>query len=157
MESYADIVLEAAAQELALFLEEVRADAADYLDASGRNYEGDTKGSLYTTPIERQGRLLVGAVGASADHALVVHEGRRPGKPMPPRAPIVRWLQKKAGLSLEEAERAQFPVRRKIARSGIPGTPFLRVPFEAKRPDLPGRIAQAGARALNARSEGANA
>ena len=53
-----------------------------------------------------------------ASYASVIEKGRRPGK-FPPKEVIVRWIQRRMGKSLKEAQALAFVVRRAIARRGL--------------------------------------
>lgn len=67
------------------------------------------------TPVVR------GIVATASPYGEVVEKGRRPGKGMPPKGSLVRWLEVKLGLDEKTAQRIEFVVRRKIARKGFPG------------------------------------
>lgn len=54
-----------------------------------------------------------------ADYMFVIEEGRTPGSAPPPRGALLPWLKKK-GIP----ERAEYPIRMKIAREGLQGQPF---------------------------------
>src|SRR5699024_11522333 len=43
--------------------------------------------------------------------------GRKPGK-FPPKEPIVQWAMAKFGVGRDEAEKIQYPIRKKIAEEG---------------------------------------
>lgn len=161
MQSYADIMLEAVSRELLAFLDEVRSDGAQLLDDEGRNYESSTKDALYAEVHPPQGNVIVGVVGSASAHAYWVHEGRGPGK-APPYQEIRRWVERKKGLTGEDADRMTRGIQRRQAKKGSAtgsrrgpkggyGTPFLTQPFEAKRPDLNPRLRAAAVEAMNAR------
>lgn len=52
-------------------------------------------------------------------YMFVIEEGRSPGSAPPPRGALLPWLQRK-GIP----ERAEYPIRMKIAREGMQGQPF---------------------------------
>jgi hypothetical protein len=52
-------------------------------------------------------------------YAGVIEHGRRKGARQPPQKPIAHWLQRRAGLSEEEAKRMAFVVARSIKRRGL--------------------------------------
>ena len=60
----------------------------------------------------------IGIIGTANPYGLVVEMGRRPGMGKPPIGALVPWIKMKLGVSEEEAERIQFPMRNKIARDG---------------------------------------
>lgn len=61
-----------------------------------------------------------GTVGTNVAYAEAVHEGRRPGAPMPPQGALLPWMERH-GL----AAKLEFAIRRGIARRGIPARRFL--------------------------------
>lgn len=74
-------------------------------------------------------------VGSNQPHAETVEKGRTPGKPMPPRGALLRWiafkgLQPAAGQTLEQLE---YLIRRKIGRSGTAPQPYLFPALEQHR------------------------
>lgn len=52
-------------------------------------------------------------------HAAIIEEGRRPGGFFPPRDVIMRWAQRRLGLSEVDAKRAAWPIARAIQRRGL--------------------------------------
>lgn len=58
--------------------------------------------------------------GATAEYAWNIDKGRKAGGKLPPREPTLPWI-----LSHGIPESAEFAVRRKIARDGIPPAPFV--------------------------------
>lgn len=70
---------------------------------------------------------VLGIVATASPYGLVREKGRQPGKGMPPggkgskERPLVRWIEVKMGVTREEAERIEYPVRRKIAQKGTEG------------------------------------
>ena len=52
-------------------------------------------------------------------YAPVIEWGRRKGRPMPPREAIVRWAQRRLGLSEEDARKAAYPIMLAIKRRGL--------------------------------------
>lgn len=62
------------------------------------------------------GGQIEGVLANSRDYAPAVNEGRRPGAPMPPPGVLLPWL-KRHGIEAT----AEYPIRRAIARRGIPG------------------------------------
>jgi len=67
------------------------------------------------------GQSITGVVGTPLEYGLVVELGRRPGKRMPPIAPIQLWAQRKLGLDEHEAKSAAFAIARKISIKGFEG------------------------------------
>jgi len=143
----------ALSQEMRVFLLGVEADAAAMLDTAGPvprqfgTFDADTKRSLFTD-VEEGERVVVGTVGATAPHALVVHNGRRPGRRMPPTSVIEDWLRRKHRLSQQEAKARAFPVARAIGKRGVRGTPFIATPMLDRLPSLSPGLARAAETAL---------
>jgi hypothetical protein len=54
-------------------------------------------------------------------HAPVVEHGRRANKKPPPSDVIARWLQRRLGMSEDEARSIAFPVARAIGKRGLKG------------------------------------
>ena len=77
--------------------------------------------------VQETARGVIGLIASPSKYALVVEEGRKPGGKMPPGGsgaksrPIRRWIRVKMGVSLKEANRLEFLVRRKIAKEGTKG------------------------------------
>jgi hypothetical protein len=78
-------------------------------------YMGDYRTGWYATA---RARDLV--IGNRAKHFINVEKGRRAGAPMPPHAPLLRWV-----LSKGMQASAAFPVRRAISERGIEGRPLF--------------------------------
>lgn len=94
-------------------------------------------------PIRRSGRGVAGGWAASAEHSLVNEKGRRPGRPMPPVGALLPWMARH-GIPAE----AEFVVRRKIGRDGIPGIWFMRDGRAKVRPLFRREVAAATRRAI---------
>jgi hypothetical protein len=84
---------------------------------------GAAGGLLSTIQAEVRQRSsgVIGIIGTSSPYGLVVEKGRRPGKGFPPEGSMLRWIEVKMGVSREEAERIEFPIRRAIAKKGTKG------------------------------------
>lgn len=160
MSAAADLMMGAIARELEVIFSGLESDAVAMLQAEGRDDTGSVRGSIYSTPAERKGNELHIRIGAASDHAMVVHEGRGPNKRMPPIRVIQPWVERKLGVPAPASRGVAFAIARKIAREGTKtgsargetggrGTPFLRVPFEAKLPTMPARLSSVAVRALN--------
>ena len=84
----------------------------------------------------------VGLIATSHRYGLVVEVGRKPGGKMPPggkgakRRPIRAWIRVKMGVSLKEANRIEFLVRRKIAKEGTEGAFMFRDTLDEDWPDF---------------------
>lgn len=85
-----------------------------------------------------------GIVATNAAHALVVEKGRRPGKGMPPKGSLVRWLQVKLGLDEQAASRVEYVVRRKIAQKGFEGAHMFEKAWTENLPKIQGMAQKAG-------------
>ena len=71
-------------------------------------------------------RGFVAPSAATSGYAVVQELGRRPRKPGPPLAPILRWVQRKFKLRGREAQQRAFLVRRKLHQKGMLGRFFFR-------------------------------
>lgn len=69
-----------------------------------------------------------GRVFNNAPYAGVIEHGRRPGRKPPPSKVLVGWIQRRMGLSKEEAEAAAFPIARAIGKRGLAGRKILTSP-----------------------------
>ena len=81
---------------------------------------GGLAGSISGEVVSAGGRVT-GIVGTPVEYGVVVELGRRPGKRMPPTAPIALWAQRKLGLTEKEASSAAFAIARNIAAEGFEG------------------------------------
>ena len=83
-----------------------------------------TQGGLWSS-IEPEVRPMAagvtGMIGTAYKYGLVVEKGRRPGRPMPPKGSMLRWVRVQMGVPAEKAKSVEFLVRRKIARKGTKG------------------------------------
>lgn len=61
---------------------------------------------------------IAGIVGSPLKYAETIEYGRKPGK-MFPAEELVPWIEKKLGLPLPQAQRAAFPMMRKISLFGF--------------------------------------
>lgn len=86
-----------------------------------------------------------------APYAAVLEHGRRPGRPGPPLAPILEWVQRKlvanGDVTPEDAEHVAVLIRNSIHRKGSPAHLIL----TGLRPDLERWFVQEIRRALNRR------
>lgn len=82
--------------------------------------EAGLAGSIFGE-VEAGMHRVTGIVGTPLEYGEVVEFGRRPGKRMPPVAPIALWAQRKLGVSADEAESVGFAIARKIAIHGFEG------------------------------------
>lgn len=79
---------------------------------------------------------VTGRVFSSLPYAIVMEEGRTPGKPIS-RAGIDAiglWAQRKLGLSATEAEDAKWAIAFTIVKRGIEGKWFAKKGFDAAQP-----------------------
>jgi hypothetical protein len=74
--------------------------------------------------------IVKGLVVSAHSYAEVVEKGRTPGKAMPPKGSLLRWLQVKLGLSAETAQRVEYLVRRKIGIKGTKGAQMFQKAVE---------------------------
>ena len=102
---------------------EIERDVVAYLDREGVSVDGDLRKSVTHQVSRTLGQIDLEA-GAYAKHARFVHDGTRPH--WAPKAPIERWVRKKLGVTKRaDVASATWFVRKKIARDGTDGTPFL--------------------------------
>jgi hypothetical protein len=85
-------------------------------------------------------RRLEASVVATAPHARVMEEGRRPGAQMPPPEALAGWASRH-GFS-----GSLFVLARAIGRRGIPGRWYMKKAAAAMRAALPGAVAEAARR-----------
>ena len=84
--------------------------------------QGGVISSIQTPPITGKGTPMVkGSVVSAHSYAAVIEKGRRPGKGMPPKGMLVRWIETKLGLSETEARKVEFVIRRSIGITGFKG------------------------------------
>lgn len=83
--------------------------------------QGGLLGSIQSDVSGKGTPLVKGQVMSAHLYAEVIEKGRRPGKGMPPKGSLNRWIEVKLGLSPEEAQRIEFVVRRKIGVKGFAG------------------------------------
>jgi len=92
--------------------------------------------SAWNTKVDRGLTAVKGEIYNPLVYAIVMEKGRRAGATMPPKWPIVYWLRRKHGMSLEAAMKAWFPVARAIGQRGIKGKKMLEEGFEAATPSV---------------------
>lgn len=78
-------------------------------------------GSIQADVTGKGSRLVKGTVMTAQQYGEVIEKGRTPGKGMPPKGSLVRWIEVKLGLSEQEARRVEFVIRRKIGARGFDG------------------------------------
>ena len=84
-------------------------------------YQGGLISTINSEVTGKGTPIIKGVVYHGSKYGDVVENGRSPGKGMPPKGSLVRWLEVKLGLSEREAMRIEFVVRRKIATKGTQG------------------------------------
>lgn len=104
--------------------------------------QGGLLGSIKADIAGRGTPLVRGAVFTAHSYGEVVEKGRRPGRGMPPKGTLLRWIEMKFGLGREEAERIEFVVRRKIGQKGFEGAHMFEKAYKENLPQLQ-RMAQA--------------
>lgn len=87
---------------------------------AGVSGEGGLRGSI-AGEVVTMGQEVRGTVGTPLEYGKVIEYGRRPGKAMPPVAPIALWARRKLGVSEEESRGVGFVIARKIAVEGFEG------------------------------------
>lgn len=74
--------------------------------------------------------LVRGIVATASTYGEVIERGRRPGRGMPPRGSLLRWIEVKFGVDAETAQRIEFVVRRKIGQKGFAGVHMFERAFK---------------------------
>jgi hypothetical protein len=82
--------------------------------------QGGLMGSIQPDVIS-SGSKVIGIIGTANPYGLVVEKGRRPKQKMPPPGVLLQWIELKLGVSREEAEQIELPIRRKIYQRGTKG------------------------------------
>lgn len=98
--------------------------------------QGGLLGSIQQDVRGKGTPLVHGIVMSAHKYAEVIEKGRRPGKGMPPRGSLLRWLEVKLGLDSKTASKIEFVVRRSIGRKGFEGAHM----FEKAWKENQGRI-----------------
>ena len=106
---------------------------------------GTLRDSIGALPVEIGGTAITGGVGTSLSYAAAVELGSKPH--WAPIAPLQEWVQRKLGLSGEEAETAALAIQRKIGHHGTKGHFMFRDGFAAVDAFVRGLLADAVARA----------
>jgi hypothetical protein len=86
--------------------------------------------------VEKGTPAIKGVIGTNSPYGEVVEKGRTPGKAMPPKGSLQRWIEVKMGLGEEEAARIEFAVRRKLGKKGFEGAHMLESLFDDGWPDI---------------------
>uniref|UniRef100_A0A6M3K6A5 Tail protein n=1 Tax=viral metagenome TaxID=1070528 RepID=A0A6M3K6A5_9ZZZZ len=86
-------------------------------------------GSIHGAVVS-QGFPIHGVVGTPLEYAIVVEEGRRPNRAMPPVGPIALWAQRKLGVNVEDARSVGFVIARSIGKKGFKGAHMFRKAWE---------------------------
>lgn len=113
---------------------------------------GTLRDSIGALPIQISGAAITGGVGTSLSYAAAVELGSRPH--WAPLAPLLEWVQRKLGLSGEEAEAAAQSIQYKIAARGTEGVFMFRDGFAAVTPFVLELLGAATARAAGKMSAG---
>lgn len=83
--------------------------------------QGGLLGSIQNEVIGKGTPQIKGTVMTAQKYAEVIEKGRSPGKGMPPKGMLVRWIETKLGLSETEARKVEFVIRRSIGKKGFEG------------------------------------
>lgn len=106
---------------------------------------GTLRDSIGALPVAISGAAISAGVGTSLAYAAAVELGSKPH--WAPIAPLLEWVQRKLGLSGEEAEAAAQSIQYKIAARGTEGSFMFRDGFAAVTPFVRELLAAATARA----------
>ncbi len=116
-------------------------------EAAPRNF-GHLAQSFGANPASSEGGIqilgatergqLTGRVFSSLPHAIVMDQGRAPGKPISQAgvANINLWVRRKLGLSGKDADRATYAICWAIRRRGIEGRRYAEKGFGAALPEI---------------------
>lgn len=104
-------------------------EATQLLDAKVKSHtpqgvygaQGGLLGSIQNEVTGKGTPLVKGTVMSAHKYAEVIEKGRRPGKGMPPKGSLLRWLEVKLGLDSKHAGQIEYVVRRSIGRKGFAG------------------------------------
>ena len=142
-------------QEILAALEEMGAlferSGAEEAPEGALGASGGLRGSVYHEIRGAPARELL--AGWAAPHAEYVDRGRRPGK-MPPSAPIELWVRKVLDVPEKDAHSVAYLIRRKIAKRGTRGTPFVLRTLHRLAPQAQQILARATERAAARRQGG---
>ena len=83
--------------------------------------QGGLLGSIQADVAGKGTPLVKGTVMSAHKYAEVIEKGRTPGKGMPPRGSLVRWIEVKLGLDPKSAQNLDYVIRRSIGRKGFEG------------------------------------
>lgn len=83
--------------------------------------QGGLLGSIQATVVGRGTPVVKGTVMTAQKYAEVIEKGRAPGRGMPPKGVLVRWIETKLGLDEKQASRVEYVIRRKIGIKGFKG------------------------------------
>lgn len=99
------------------------------IEMSGARGDGNRDG-------RRTGSDIQGRVFSSLPYAVVMEDGRRPGRPISRSGidAIGLWAQRKLGLSAEQADRAKWAIAMHIIAQGIEGKGYFSAGVQAARP-----------------------
>lgn len=91
--------------------------------------QGGLLGSIQHEVRGKGSPVVHGIVMSAHQYAEVIEKGRTPGKGMPPRGSLLRWLEVKLGLDSKTASSIEFVVRRSIGRKGFEGAHMFEKAF----------------------------
>ncbi|MBR0650374.1 HK97 gp10 family phage protein [Roseomonas terrae] len=106
---------------------------------------GTLRDSIGALPVTISGTAITGGVGTSLSYAAAVELGSKPH--WAPIAPLLDWVQRKLGLTGEEAESAAQAIQFKIAARGTEGQFMFRDGFAHVEPFVRGLLKAASERA----------
>lgn len=128
-----------AVTEASMFAER---EVKEHTPTSGAGTLRDSIGAL---PVSISGARISGGVGSSLSYAAAVELGSKPH--WAPLAPLQDWVERKLGLSGEEAEAAAQAIQYKIAAHGTPAAGMFAKGFAAADAFVRKLLADAVARA----------
>lgn len=105
--------------------------------------------------VKSMGQTVMGVVSTPLPHGIVIELGRRPGKRMPPIAPIQLWAQRMLGIPEDEAKSVAFAIARKISIKGFEGKHMFGKSLQELTPWIQQMLATIPARIV-ARVQGAD-
>lgn len=72
---------------------------------------------------------------SSSGHSIYVELGRTPGGKQPPHSVLVKWVERRLGLTGPDAESAAWAIGQAIVERGVAGIHFMRGAIEGVSPD----------------------
>lgn len=140
-----ETAVSAAEKEVGRILRDVSRKAKQ--KSSGKRMTGAFLGSFDAPDVRRRSFGIVGEAGPRAMHGGFAEYDTPPH--FPPKEAMERFAREQLGLAGQEAQEAAFLIGRKISRKGTKGAGAIRAAFDAAKPSIANRIADAVGSALD--------